>query len=175
LIFETTALPGVFLVGIERLEDERGFFARTWCRDEFWKHGIEVDMVQASVSYSKAAGTLRGLHFSSPPSTEAKLVRCTRGRIHDVVLDLRPASPAFRRHIAVTLDAREHTAIFIPHGLAHGFQTLEDECEVMYMMTDRYRPESAAGYRFDDPAFGIQWPLGVSCISQRDRSYPLFS
>jgi len=175
LIFRPTTIPGAFVIEIERLEDERGFFARTWCRDEFRAHGIEVDMVQASVSYNRKAGTLRGLHFSLPPSKEGKLVRCARGRIHDVLLDLRPESPSYRRHFSVTLDAPGHTAVYIPHGLAHGFQTLVDDCEVIYMMTDIYRAESSAGVRFDDPAFGIEWPLEVTCIAERDRSYPLFS
>jgi dTDP-4-dehydrorhamnose 3,5-epimerase len=175
LKFEATPLPGAFLVEIERLEDERGFFARTWCRDEFRARGIEVDMVQASVSHNRKAGTLRGLHYALPPSTEAKLVRCARGRVHDVLLDLRRDSPSYRRHMGVTLDAERRNAVYIPHGLAHGFQTLVDDCDVLYMMTDFYRPELAAGVRFDDPAFGIEWPLEVTCIAERDRTYPLYS
>jgi dTDP-4-dehydrorhamnose 3,5-epimerase len=175
LKFEATPLPGAFLVEIERLEDERGFFARTWCRDEFRARGIQVDMVQASVSHNRKAGTLRGLHYALPPSTEAKLVRCARGRVHDVLLDLRRDSPSYRRHMGVTLDAERRNAVYIPHGLAHGFQTLVDDCDVLYMMTDFYRPELAAGVRFDDPAFGIEWPLEVTCIAERDRTYPLYS
>jgi dTDP-4-dehydrorhamnose 3,5-epimerase len=174
LIFESTPIPGVRVVVPELLNDERGFFARTWCRQEFAAHGIPIDVVQASVSHNRKAGTLRGLHFSWPPSKEAKLVRCERGRIHDVVVDLRPESPAFTRHFAVVLDDETRNAIYIPAGVAHGFQTLVVDCEVLYMMTDFYRAELADGARFDDQAFGIDWPLPVTSIVERDRTYPDF-
>jgi dTDP-4-dehydrorhamnose 3,5-epimerase len=174
LIFRETKLQGAYIIELERLEDERGFFARTWCRNEFAAHGIPVEIVQASISQNKRAGTVRGLHFSWPPSHEAKLVRCGRGKIHDVILDLRPDSESFGTHFAVTLDSKQANALFIPPGIAHGFQTLEDDCEVVYTMTDFYRPELAAGVRFDDPTFNIDWPLPVSLIVERDRTYPDF-
>lgn len=157
---------------LERKSDERGFFARTWCRDEFARAGIAADMVQASVSHNRRRGTLRGLHFAWPPSREAKLVRCERGRVLDVIVDLRPDSPAFLRHVAVTLDEEQRNALYIPPGVAHGFQTLAEDCTVLYMMTAFYRPELADGVRFDDPAFSLAWPLPVSCIAERDRRYP---
>jgi dTDP-4-dehydrorhamnose 3,5-epimerase len=174
VIFEPTPIPGAFVVRPEPHHDERGYFARIWCRDEFAAQGIDVAIVQASVSHNRRAGTLRGMHFALPPSKEDKLVRCSQGRIHDVIVDLRPESPTYRRHFGLELDDRSHVALFIPHGLAHGFQTLVDESEVVYMMTDVYRPELAAGVRHDDPAFGIEWPLPVTCIAQRDRSYASF-
>jgi dTDP-4-dehydrorhamnose 3,5-epimerase len=174
LIFQPTPIPGALLVQLERNTDDRGFFARSWCRNEFERQGIAVDMVQASLSHNRTAGTLRGLHFAWPLSQEAKLVRCERGRVLDVILDLRPASPAFLRHFAVGLDDQQHNALYIPRGVAHGFQTLVDECTVLYMMTDFYRPELADGVRFDDPAFGIAWPLPVTSIVERDRRYPDF-
>lgn len=172
--FERTPIDGVELVLPEPLEDERGFFARTWCKREFAERGIEVDIVQASVSHNKLPGTLRGLHFAWPPSREAKLVRCERGRIHDVVLDLRPGSATFLRYIAEVLDDRGRKAIYIPPGVAHGFQTLAPDCDVLYLMTDYFRPELSDGVRFDDAAFAVDWPLPVSCIVGRDRSYPDF-
>jgi dTDP-4-dehydrorhamnose 3,5-epimerase len=174
LNFALTSLSGAFLVEIDRREDERGFFARLWCREEFAAHGIAIDIVQASVSHNVIAGTLRGMHFQRLPSREAKLVRCERGRVHDVIVDLRPKSATFAQHFAVTLDARSRNALYIPPGFAHGFQTLKDNSDVVYMMSDFYRPDLADGVRFDDPAFGIHWPLPVTCIAERDRSFPDF-
>lgn len=173
--FEPTPIPGAHVVAIERHADDRGFFARVWCRDEFRAQGLDLEIVQASVSYNRQRGTLRGMHFSHAPSTECKLVRCSRGSVFDVILDLRPDSPSYLSHHCVTLDADERNALFIPQGVAHGFQTLADDCEVTYLMTDVYRPELADGVRYDDPAFGIRWPLPVSCIADRDRSYPALS
>lgn len=174
MIFRETKLRGAYIIEPERLEDNRGFFARTWCRNEFAAHGINIEMVQASISQNKRVGTVRGLHFSWPSSQEAKLVRCGRGKIHDVILDLRPDSESFGTHFAITLDSKQSNALFIPPGIAHGFQTLEDDCEVVYMMTDFYRPNLSAGVRFDDPTFSIDWPLPVSLIVERDRTYPDF-
>jgi dTDP-4-dehydrorhamnose 3,5-epimerase len=174
LILEPTPIAGAFTVALEPKSDERGFFARTWCREEFARAGIEVDMLQASVSHNRRRGTLRGLHFAWPPSKEAKLVRCERGRIFDAIVDLRPESSSFLRHTAVMLDGEERNAIYIPPGVAHGFQTMMADCTVLYMMTEAYRPELADGVRFDDPAFGIAWPLPVSAILERDRDYPGF-
>ena len=175
MTFEPTAILGAFLVRIERREDERGYFARLWCRDEFAAHGIPVAMVQASVSCNRLAGTLRGMHYTRHPSSEGKLVRCSRGRIHDVVLDLRRESASYMKHFATVLDDRCHDALYIPQGVAHGFQTLVDDCEIHYMMTEAYRADLADGVRFDDPAFGIVWPAPVTCIADRDRSYPSFA
>lgn len=174
MIFEPISIPGAFVIRVERHEDERGFFARIWCRDEFAAHGISVGIEQASVSYNRRAGTLRGMHFAWPRSAEGKLVRCGRGRIQDVILDLRPASPSFIKHVSLVLDDRSNDALYIPQGVAHGFQTLCDDCEVVYMMTDIYRAELAGGVRYNDSAFGIRWPLPVSCIAERDLTYPPF-
>ncbi|HUF79571.1 MAG TPA: dTDP-4-dehydrorhamnose 3,5-epimerase family protein [Burkholderiales bacterium] len=174
VILEPAAIPGAYTVELERNVDERGFFARTWCREEFARAGLRVDVVQASISHNRLRGTLRGLHFAWPPSKEAKLVRCERGQVFDVIVDLRPESPAFLRHVAVTLDAVACNALYIPPGVAHGFQTLADDCTVFYMMTEAYLPELADGVRFDDPAFGVTWPLPVSSIHPRDRGYPDF-
>jgi len=174
MIFEPTSIPGAETITLEPVHDERGFFARIWCRQEFERRGLAPGMVQASVSYTERAGALRGLHFAWPPSREGKLVRCVRGRVLDVVLDLRPDSPSFLRHHAVELDADERTALFVPPGVAHGFQTLRDGCELLYMMTDFYRPDLADGVRFDDECFGIDWPMPITDIHERDRGYPDF-
>ena len=172
--FVPTPLAGSFLIEIDRKEDARGFFARLWCREEFEAHGIAIDVVQASVSHNAVAGTLRGMHFQWPPSREAKLVRCERGRVYDVIIDLRPDSPTFTHHFTVTLDGERRNALYIPPGFAHGFQTLEADSDVIYMMSDFHRPDVADGVRFDDPAFGIDWPLPVTRIIERDRNYPNF-
>lgn len=174
MIFEPTPIPGAFVLRPERKEDERGFFARTWCRDEFADHGIEVDVAQASVSFNRRAGTLRGMHFARPPAREGKLVRCERGAVHDAIVDLRPQSHAYLRHHAVQLDADDGSALYIPPGCAHGFLTLADDSQVLYMMTQAYRPELADGVRYDDPRFGIHWPRPVAVIAERDRHYPDF-
>jgi dTDP-4-dehydrorhamnose 3,5-epimerase len=168
------ALDGVRLVEIEPIRDERGFFARAWCRDEFAQAGIDFDVAQASVSFNALAGTVRGLHFAWPPAREAKLVRCTRGRVHDVLVDLRPHSPQFLQHLSVVLDAGQHNALHVPPGVAHGFQSLVDDTEVLYLMSEAYRPELASGARFDDPRFGVAWPLDVTCISAADRQRAAF-
>ena len=172
--FVPTPLAGSFLIEIDRKEDTRGFFARLWCREEFEAHGIAIDVVQASVSHNAVAGTLRGMHFQWPPSREAKLVRCERGRVYDVIIDLRPDSPTFTHHFTVTLDGERRNALYIPSGFAHGFQTLEADSDVIYMMSDFHRPDVADGLRFDDPAFGIDWPLPVTRIIERDCNYPNF-
>jgi dTDP-4-dehydrorhamnose 3,5-epimerase len=174
VIFESTPLRGALVVRPERHEDERGFFARTWCRDDFAAHGMSIDMVQASISRNRRAGTLRGLHFARSPASEAKLVRCERGRIFDVIVDLRPGSPSYLMHLELVLDEEEGAALFVPAGVAHGFQTLADDSTVCYMMSEAYRPELADGVRYDDKAFGIKWPAPVSVITERDRSYPDF-
>lgn len=174
MIFDATPIEGTFIVRTEKREDQRGFFARTWCRREFAARGIDVEMVQASVSYNRRAGTLRGLHFAWPPSAEAKLVRCARGQIFDVVVDLRPESASYMKRFSTQLGDQSNDALYIPHGLGHGFQTLVDDCEVEYMMTAIYRPDLADGFCHDDPAFRIEWPLPVTCIAERDRSFGAF-
>ena len=174
MIFEPTPIVGAFVVRPEPQADERGFFARLWCREEFAKHGIAAGIEQSSVSVNPRAGTLRGMHFSWAPALEGKLVRCGRGRVFDAIVDLRPSSPSFLKHYERELDAPSYSALYVPPGVAHGFQTLADDCEVVYMMTDVYRPELAAGVRYDDPVFGLRWPLAVTAIADRDRGYPDF-
>ncbi|MCB1661188.1 MAG: dTDP-4-dehydrorhamnose 3,5-epimerase [Pseudomonadales bacterium] len=173
--FIPTHLQGAYIIDIEALEDSRGFFARTWCQEEFQQHGIDISPVQMSVSHNALAGTLRGLHFQWPPSLEAKLVRCQRGRVYDVIVDLRPDSATFTGFVAVELDSRKHNALYVPPGFAHGFQTLEANSDITYMMSTAFRPELADGLRYNDPQFEIDWPLPVSCILDRDRDYPNFN
>jgi dTDP-4-dehydrorhamnose 3,5-epimerase len=147
-------------------------FARTFCSREFADHGLESVFVQCSVSFNRREGTLRGLHSQRPPHEEAKLIRCVRGSIFDVALDLRPGSPTLLRHVAVELTAANRRALYVPQGVYHGFQTLEDETEVLYQMSTDHAPDHGAGVRWDDPSFGIDWPLPVRVISARDASYP---
>ena len=167
-------LPGAFLVELERLSDDRGFFARTFCAREFEAAGLDPRLVQTSLSWNERRGTLRGLHWQAAPHAEAKLVRCVRGRIYDVLVDLRTDSHAFRQHLGIELDADERNAVYLPPGVAHGFLTLEEGCEVHYQMSVPYAAESARGARFDDPAFGIVWPEPVRVVSPRDRAWPDF-
>lgn len=174
MIFEATPIAGAYVVRIEPHRDERGFFARVWCEDEASRHGLPDRMVQSSLSHNRLAGTLRGLHFSWPPSTEAKLVRCVMGRILDVIVDLRPRSPSLLQHVAIELDDCEHAALFIPPGVAHGFQTLADDSCVLYQMSERFQAALGGGVRHDDPLFGLRWPLPVTAIAARDRDYPDF-
>jgi dTDP-4-dehydrorhamnose 3,5-epimerase len=170
-MFRKTALAGVFIIEPERREDRRGFFARTWCQEEFAAHGLNPRLVQCSISSNVLRGTLRGMHLQAPPHAEAKLIRCTRGAIWDVALDLRPDSPTFQRHVGAELTAENRLALYVPEGVAHGFQTLEDNTEVFYQMTAAYAPEAARGVRFDDPAFGIPWPIPDPILIDRDRNY----
>jgi len=170
MIFTETGLGGAFVVELEKKEDERGFFARTWCREEFRARGLNPLLAQCGISYNERRGTLRGMHYQGAPHEEAKLVRCTRGAIHDVILDLRPNSPTFKRWVAVDLTAGEYPMLYVPEGFAHGFQTLEDDTEVFYQISEPYHPESARGVRWNDPAFGMEWPLEVSVISGKDAS-----
>jgi dTDP-4-dehydrorhamnose 3,5-epimerase len=171
--FVSTELPGAYLIEPERHEDERGFFARTWCRQEFRDHGLEENLAQTSISRNRRAGTLRGLHFQMSPHEESKLVRCTAGAIFDVIVDLRENSPAHGSWFGVELEADRGTALYVPKGFAHGFQTLVDGAEVLYMISDSYVPEASSGVRWDDAAFGIVWPeTDLRTISDRDRSWP---
>jgi dTDP-4-dehydrorhamnose 3,5-epimerase len=172
--FEPVGIEGALRVEIERHEDMRGFFARTFCEREFAQRGIDLHMVQASVSYNRRKGTLRGLHYQVPPGREAKLVRCTRGAVFDVIVDLRPRSKTFLRHASVELSADNRRALYIPPGVAHGFQTLVDDTEVFYQMTDFYDAALARGLRWNDPAFGIEWPQDERTIIERDATYPDF-
>ena len=168
--FEPLGVAGAALVRIEPLPDPRGFFARTFCAREFAAAGLATAVAQSSVSYNERAGTVRGMHFQWPPSQEAKLVRCLRGRLYDVLLDLRPQSPSYLRHVAVSLDEDNRDAVFIPPGIAHGFQTLSDRTEVLYQMSDYFVPDISTGFRWNDPAFGIAWPMPVSAMSERDAN-----
>jgi dTDP-4-dehydrorhamnose 3,5-epimerase len=174
MIFRETPLAGVWLLEPERFEDERGFFARTWDRRAFEERGLDPRIEQCSVSYNHRRGTVRGMHFQIAPRAEIKLVRVTRGAIHDVIVDLRPGSPTYTRRFEVTLTAENGRQLYIPEGMAHGLQTLADETEIFYQISDAYSPEHARGYRWDDPAFGIVWPEPVTVISERDRSWPDF-
>lgn len=174
MIFHETKLPGVFEIHIETLPDERGFVARTWCQQEFEARGLNGRLVQCSLSFNSRKGTLRGMHYQVAPHQETKLVRCHRGAIHDIVLDLRPQSPTFKNWIAVVLTSEKRNTIYVPEGCAHGFLTLEKDSEVSYQMSEFWNAESARGVRWDDPAFRISWPERVEVISERDRTYPSF-
>ena len=172
--FTATALAGVYIIDLERFDDERGFFARSWCQDEFTRHQLDARLVQCNISFNLKRGTLRGLHYQIAPYEEAKVVRCTAGAIFDVVVDLRPAAPTFRQWLGVELTAQNHTMLYIPGGLAHGLQTLEDNTEVFYQMSEFYRPECARGVRWNDPAFKIKWPMSPAVISPKDQQYADF-
>lgn len=171
--FRPLSIAGAMVVDVERREDPRGFFARSFCCDEFAAHGLPPVFVQCNISWNARRGTLRGMHFQRAPSREGKLVRCTAGAILDVVVDLRPDSPTYRRWEGVELTAANRRALYIPPGLAHGFQTLVDDTEVFYQMTDMFAPDLADGVRWNDPAFGIEWPVADPILSERDAAYPL--
>jgi dTDP-4-dehydrorhamnose 3,5-epimerase len=175
VIFIETQLAGAYIIDIERYEDERGFFARTWSIEEFADHGLETALAQSSISYNHQAGTLRGMHYQVEPYAEVKLVRCTAGAIYDVIIDLRLDSPTFKRWVAVELTAKNRRMLYIPKGFAHGFQTLADGSEVLYQISTSYQPKAGRGVRWDDPAFSIEWLLPISVIAQRDAMYPNYS
>ncbi len=174
MLFRETILKGAYLIEPEKLEDERGFFARSFCVREFQKHGLNPRLVQCNISRNIKKGTLRGMHYQKAPYAEAKLVRCTRGAIYDVIVDLRPDSPSFRMNVGMRLDESNRIMVYIPEGFAHGFITLEDDSEVFYQMSEFYSPQHAAGFRWNDHFFSIQWPLEVVVISERDKTYPDF-
>jgi dTDP-4-dehydrorhamnose 3,5-epimerase len=174
VIFKQTALPGAFLIELEKHQDERGFFARSWCQREFSAHGLNPQLAQCNVSLNREKGTLRGLHYQNYPHEETKLVRCTSGAIYDVIVDLRPSSPSFKQYVGVVLSAKDHTMLYVHEGLAHGFETLQDNSEVLYQMSEFYVPEAGQGVRWNDPAFNIEWPSPPVVISERDRNYPDF-
>ena len=172
--FVATPLAGAFVIDLDRHEDERGFLARSFCVDEFSRHGMNARIVQCNVSYNRCRGTLRGFHYQTKPHEEAKLVRCTSGAIYDVIVDLRRASATYKRWFATELTALNRSMLFVPEGFAHAFQTLADDTEVFYQMSARYDPTLAHGVRWDDAAFGVTWPIPEPIISERDRSYPDF-
>jgi len=174
MIFCETKLKGAFFIEIEPIEDERGFFARSFCVREFSGRGLNPRIVQTNISFNKKKGTIRGMHYQAAPHAEAKVVLCLKGAIYDVIIDLRPESLTYKQWISEELSAENHKMLYIPEGFAHGFQTLEDNNEVFYLMSEFYHPESARGVRFDDPIFGIKWPLEHSTVSEKDRAYPLF-
>ncbi|MFZ3215831.1 MAG: dTDP-4-dehydrorhamnose 3,5-epimerase [Candidatus Acidiferrales bacterium] len=175
MTFNKAKIAGVFEIRIEPKSDERGFFARSWCRKEFEDRGLDPSLAQCNISFNTHKGTLRGMHYQTEPFAETKIIRCTQGAIYDVVLDLRPRSATFKDWIAVHLTAENRNMIYIPKGCAHGFLSLQDHTEVFYQMSDFYHPESARGVRWNDPAFGITWPAEVAVISDRDRTYPDFA
>ena len=174
MIFTETKLNGVYILEIEKLNDERGFFARTWCKQEFVKYGLNSNLSQCSISFNLKRGTLRGMHYQISPYQETKLVRCTAGAIYDVVIDLRPDSATFCQWFAVELSAENRCMLYVPEDFAHGFQTLEDNTEVFYQISESYAPEYAKGVRWDDLAFDIRWPAGDRIISSKDASYADF-
>lgn len=174
MIFKETKLKGVFIIELEPSYDERGSFARSFCQREFEARGLNGRLVQCSISFNKKKGTLRGMHYQVAPYEEAKIVQCLRGAIYDVIIDLRPDSATFKQWVAVELTADNRKMLYIPEGIAHGFQTLEDDTEVFYQMSEFYHPECARGVRWDDSAVGIKWPIAEGILSTKDRSYPNF-
>ncbi len=174
MLFTETPLPGTFTIELKKLEDERGFFARTWCQREFAARGLNSRLVQCSTSFNKTRGTLRGIHYQTAPFEEAKIVRCTSGAIFDVIVDLRPQSATFTQSFSIALTSDNHKMLYIPEGVAHGFLTLEDNTELFYQMSEFYSAEHSAGVRWNDPIFAIEWPSIPVILSERDRNYPDF-
>jgi dTDP-4-dehydrorhamnose 3,5-epimerase len=174
MIFSETKLKGAFIIDLEIREDHRGFFARTFCAKEFEDHGLKPVVAQCNLSFNYKAGTLRGMHYQTPPAAETKLIRCTRGAIYDVIIDLRPESPTYMQHVGVELTEENRRALYVPEMFAHGYQTLTDGAEVVYQVGEFYTPGYERGIRYDDPAFGIQWPVPVSVISEKDASWSLY-
>ena len=172
--FTPTELAGAYIVDFQKREDSRGFFAHAWSQAEFAQHGLNSQIVDINFSYNRNRGTLRGMHFQRDPYAQVKIVRCVRGAIYDAIVDLRPSSPTFRQSIGVELTADNHRALYVPEGFGHGFQTLEDHCDVMYLVSQIYAPSAEGGVRYDDPAFAIAWPLPPTVISERDLAWPTF-
>lgn len=173
--FISTKLADAYIIEPEKFTDERGFFARSWCQEEFRDRGLNPNLVQCNISFNRTKGTLRGMHLQIEPYAEAKLVRCTQGAIYDVIVDLRPDSATFKQWLGVELTPANHQALYVPEGFAHGFQTLEDNTEVFYQMSQFYAPECACGYPWNDPSFQIEWPLAVSVISAKDNNLAKYS
>lgn len=172
MIFTETPLKGAYVVAVKKLEDDRGFFGRTFCANEFREHGLKEAMVQANVSYNKRQGTLRGMHYQVAPHQEAKLVRCTRGALYDVIVDLRPNSLTYKQWFGIELTADSYTMLYVPPDFAHGFVTLRDDTEAIYQVSQFYTPGAEQGLRWNDPAIGIQWPVEVTVISPKDATWP---
>lgn len=172
--FIETELDGAYVIELDLIEDERGFFARTFCANEFTEHGLAPVTAQSNLSFNHRAGTLRGMHYQLPPAAEAKLVRCTRGAIHDVIVDLRPESRTYLSHVGVELSEDNRRALYVPELFGHGYQALTDGAEVIYQVSEFYTPGQERGLRYDDPAIGIEWPMQVSVISEKDSSWPAF-
>jgi dTDP-4-dehydrorhamnose 3,5-epimerase len=175
MIFTETKLAGAYIVDLEPRSDERGFFARAFCGNEFGDHNMKTTVAQANMSFNYNKGTLRGMHYQVPPAAETKFIRCVRGGIYDVIVDMRPESPTFLQHIGVELTADNRRALYIPEMFAHGFQTLSDDTEVLYLVGEFYTPGYERGLRYDDPALKLEWPLPVSVISEKDANWPLYS
>jgi dTDP-4-dehydrorhamnose 3,5-epimerase len=175
VIFSETKLEGAFVIDLDRKGDNRGFFARAFCQHEFEEYGLEPVIAQANIAFNRRRGTMRGMHFQFPPATETKLVRCTRGAILDIIVDLRPESPTYLDHVPVELSADNHRALYVPGRFAHGYQVLEDVTETSYQVGEFYAPGHEGGLRYDDPGLGLSWPLPVSEISEKDRAWPLLS
>jgi dTDP-4-dehydrorhamnose 3,5-epimerase len=173
MIFTETKLKGAYIIDIDRKEDSRGFFARVFCQKEFEAHGLKPVIAQANIAVNVKKGTLRGMHFQYPPAAETKLVRCTRGAILDIIVDLRPESPTFLQHIAIELNEDNQRALFVPERFAHGYQALRDKTETSYQVGEFYTPGSEGGLRYDDRRLGLQWPLPVAVISEKDTSWKL--
>ncbi|MEN6475349.1 MAG: dTDP-4-dehydrorhamnose 3,5-epimerase [Syntrophaceae bacterium] len=172
MIFTETHLKGAFIIDIDMFQDERGFFARSWCRREFEEQGLNQKLVQCNISYNTLKGTMRGMHYQMKPFEEAKLIRCTMGSIYDIIVDIRSDSPTYKQHFDIILTPANHKMLYVPEGFAHGFLTLEDKTEVFYQMSEFFAPDYARGFRWNDPAFGIKLPADVLVISERDRDYP---
>ena len=175
MIFTKTNLEGAFVIRIQKLADERGFFACAFCQREFQEHGLNPNVVQCNISYNKQKGTLRGMHFQSAPYQEAKLVRCMQGAIYDVIVDIRPESETYMEHFTIYLTADNYNALYVPEGFAHGFLTLEDNTHVFYQMSEFFAPGNARGFQWNDPAFNIEWPEEIQSISDRDANLPNYS
>jgi dTDP-4-dehydrorhamnose 3,5-epimerase len=173
VIFTETKLDGAFIIDLDRKEDNRGFFARAFCQHEFEDHGLKPVIAQANIAFNRRKGSVRGMHFQFPPAAETKLVRCTRGGILDVIVDLRPDSPTYLDHISVELTADNHRALYVPERFAHGYQVLEDDTETSYQVGEFYTPETEGGLRYDDPRLGLSWPLPVTEMSDKDRAWAL--
>jgi dTDP-4-dehydrorhamnose 3,5-epimerase len=173
LIFKETILPGAYVIELEKINDHRGYFARVWCEREFQHHGLKTDLAQSNVGFSHRKGTLRGLHFQKAPHAEVKIVRCTRGAMFDVIVDLRRESPTYKQWVGAELSDENSRMIYVPEGFAQGYMTLIDNTEMNYHTSDFYSADTASGVRYDDPAFGIQWPFAATVISEQDRKWPL--
>lgn len=172
--FTETKLKGAFIIEINKLEDDRGFFGRTWCKNEMKEHGLDTNICQTNISFNKVRGTLRGMHYQINPYQETKIIRCTRGAIFDVIIDLREDSPTFKQWFSIELTQDNYKMLYIPRNFAHGFITLHDNCEVAYLITQFYNPDAEAGIRWNDPMFNIKWPFEPSIISEKDKLHPYY-